>query len=198
MQYKAILLDFDGVISPGRFFSDIYAEKYGVDARSMDPFFDNMAVTAVVGRGDLKDQLTSVLKDWKWEGNVDELIDYWLKVDSDVDPRFIPLVEKLKEKGYKVYLATDQEQRRSDFIWNERKLNEWLDGKFVSCEIGHSKKEGEFFTYIVNQLGLKPDEILFFDDSEKKVNVAKSSGIHGHLFSDFDSFNSKLQELISL
>lgn len=42
MEYKAVLFDFDGVISPGRYFSEIYAETFDVDINKVIPFFKEM------------------------------------------------------------------------------------------------------------------------------------------------------------
>ena len=193
MNYKVLLLDFDGVISPGRRFSEIYNEEFGVDIEILLPIFKDEKPSANLDKTDFKESLKGVLKEWEWKGTVDELMDYWMNADSDIDQRVVKLVKQTRKKGVKVYLATDQEKHRTNFIWNKRGLKDWMDGRFVSYEIGFTKKDPKFFKHIINKLKVKPNEILFFDDSESKVASAKKLGIDAHLYANFDVFESYIK-----
>jgi putative hydrolase of the HAD superfamily len=192
MNYKILLLDFDGVISNTKYFSEIYAEKFGIDLNIMLPFFDQLRNTTNIGQGDLKEMLKDVLEDWQWNGTVDELLKFWLDSDSEIDERFIPIVTNLRAKGIKVYLATDQEKYRAQFIWEERGLKNWLDGKFVSCDIGFMKSDPRFFQHIITTLNVHPSEIVFFDDSIQKVESARKAGVNAKHFTKFEDLNDIL------
>lgn len=192
MKHKVLLLDFDGVISPGRYFSEIYSEKFGVDLEVMNPFFEMNKPTVNIGKGNLKELLKGVLEEWKWQGTNEELLDFWLNSDSDIDDRFEIISSEIKDMGFKIYLATDQEKYRSEFIWNERGLKKWMDGRFISCDIGFMKGSKEFFEFVVGELDVRPEEILYFDDSQLKVDSAKKVEIDARIYSDFEGFKKQL------
>lgn len=192
MKHKVLLLDFDGVISPGKYFSEIYSEKFGVDLEVMNPFFEMNKSTVNIGKGNLKELLKGVLEEWKWQGTNEELLDFWLNSDSDIDDRFEIISSEIKDMGFKIYLATDQEKYRSEFIWNERGLKKWMDGRFISCDIGFMKGSKEFFEFVVGELDVRPEEILYFDDSQLKVDSAKKVEIDARIYSDFEGFKKQL------
>lgn len=185
---KAILLDFDGVICNSRYFREIYSEKFNVDHNILTPFFDAMKESVVVGQGDLLERLEEVLVDWQWKGSAKELLDFWMNSDPEIDARFIKKSEELRKKGHKVYLASDQEQYRANHIWLNRGLNKWMDGKFFSCEIGMHKDNPKYFEYVIRTLNIEPSDIYFFDDSKRKVDLAKSSGVNAFVYTAFEDF----------
>jgi len=195
MKYKALLLDLDGVICTSRYFSEIYSEEFGVDIEKLRPFFGEKKDATNLDKADLKELLADVLDEWEWKGTVDELVNYWVNSDTDMDERFVGVTQKIRENGAKVYLATDQEKFRTAFVWNERGLKNWIDGKFISCEIELVKSNPEFFNYIAKELGIKTEEMVFFDDSLSKVESAKEAGVEAHVYEGFDSFLKKLGEL---
>lgn len=194
---KVLLLDFDGVISQGTYFSEIYSEEFGVDINKILPFFDQKKDLTNTGEADLKELLSGVLDDWQWKGTVDELLDYWFNSDSEVDERVRKVAEDLRKKGVQVYLATDQEKYRTEFIWNNRNLKDWIDGKFVSFEMGCTKSDPIFFKTVLEQLNVPAEEIVFFDDSKSKVEAAKKVGINGILYTDFEKFREETELLLS-
>lgn len=195
---KVILLDFDKVISKSRYFSEIYSEKFGLDLNLMLPFFDNMRETAIVGKGDLKELLAEVKSLWQWEGTIDELMAFWFSADCQIDSRFIHFADQIHSNNIKLYLATDQEKYRSDYIWNELDLKNWMDDRFISYEIGYSKRNPEFFKSVIRSLNLKPKEIIFFDDSNAKVESARSVGIKAYVYNNFEDFSKKIQKIFNI
>lgn len=194
MKYKALLLDFDGVLSPEGTFSDIYSQKYGIDIDVMLPFFKRMGATVTIGKGDLKEMLSEVKDTWKWESSVDDLLSFWLESDTDIDNDLKELALEFKTKGASLYLTTDQEKYKGEFIWKERGLKEWMDGKFISFEVGFTKNSPEFFEHIISTLQIHPSEILFVDDSISKVESARSVGIEAVHYESISDLKKHLSD----
>ena len=73
---------------------------------------------------------------------------------------------------------------------------------FVTCEIGFKKSEPAFFEEIIRRLqvempSLTPDEIVFFDDDQPKVDTALSVGINAHLYQSIDHVKEVLSDWTS-
>lgn len=94
----------------------------------------------------------------------------------------LEIAKKLREKGVKVCLASDNEKYRAEYLLNEVGLKRYFDETFFSCFLGHTKSEPEFFKAIIKKLNLKPKEIVYFDDDPKNVAVAKKFGINARLY----------------
>jgi len=57
---------------------------------------------------------------------------------------------------------------------------ERFDGFFASHKMACRKPEEEIYSRVMEQLGLLPEEILFFDDLEENIQVAKQMGFHAY------------------
>ncbi len=130
MNQQIILIDFDGVISPGEYFSEIYSREQGVDIKKLLPFFENTKDDINLGEYDLKIELEKVIDDWEWKGSVEELLEYWFAADSYIDPEIVSICKALRKNSKKIYLVSDQEKYRAEYIWNEKGLRDFLDGSF--------------------------------------------------------------------
>ena len=53
--------------------------------------------------------------------------------------------------------------------------------QFVSFKIGHMKPAAEIYRHVERETGLRPEEIVFFDDSPANVDGARACGWHGEL-----------------
>lgn len=181
---KEILWDADGVAIAKRngYFSQRLAEKQGIPLEQVMPFFKGEFSLCMVGKADLKQEVGKYLSGWGWKDTVEELMEYWFTGENTVDQDVLRTVDALRQNGAKCYLATDQEKYRANYILDDMKLGEHFDGSFFSCDLGYKKSQREFFEEIVKRLGVKPEEIMYWDDDEKNVAVAREIGIDGRLY----------------
>ena len=70
-----------------------------------------------------------------------------------------------------------------------------FDIKILSYEVGFLKPQKEIFQELINSCGLRPDEILYSDDNEKKLIGAEDLGITTFVFNSIDSFIMELKKL---
>ena len=194
---KAILFDLDGVVNISKYFSQIYSEEYNVPLESVQKIFeDGRKDLTNIGKADLKDVMKDVLTDWQWKGTVEELIELWLQTDLNIDMRVIDIIQRLRKSSVKCYLASDQEKYRTGYLWNEKKIGQSFDGKFISCEIGYTKFQQEFFGVAIKELKLPREDILYIDDSQAKLDVAKQTGIQTYLYNSFGEFEMFTKSII--
>lgn len=200
MDIKAIVFDADGVVinSPD-YFSIQYEKELGVSNDIIQPFFKGRFRDCVVGKADLKEELALLLDDWEWKGSPESLMKYWFKAEHYIDERVVNEIKMLKQRGIKCYLGTQQEKYRMEYIKKEMGFKKIFDKSYSSCDIGYEKSEKQFFEYIFDDLNrnktIKPEEIMFWDDKQSIVNVAKESGWQGYLYANFDDFHKIISQI---
>lgn len=194
---KCVLFDADGVLTlPEEVFSIVYARSHGLDAQPFEDFFKNDWRPIVTGKKDLKDSIVANPDLWQWDGSVDELLDYWFKTEDVRNEELLKLIRQLKAQGVHCYLATDQERHRANYMKTVMFMDTF-DGYFVSAELGVTKTDPSFFEKVLRSLtekypDLKPKDVIFFDDSQSKVDTAKNAGIDARLFTS----NDQIKELL--
>jgi putative hydrolase of the HAD superfamily len=136
-----------------------------------------------VGRIDLMEALAGVLPRVGYAGNVEDFVRYWFEKDSNINRQVFDLVEKIRQSGARLYVATGQEHHRARYLWNELGFSRWFDRIFYSAEIGHPKSDARFFQAINRELGIDGSmRPLFFDDQPEIVALARSAGWEGAAF----------------
>jgi putative hydrolase of the HAD superfamily len=185
-KYKVILLDVDGVlIQVDKFFSHVYAEKYGYDKQDFEIFFSKHFVSAARGEVDLKDLITKHNDIWRWNGDPQEVLTMWFDYENQPNKELVEVVKQAKKRGSKVYLATNQEKNRAKYIKDI--FASLIDGAFMSSELGCLKTEPKFFKEVIARLSklmpeLKPSEIIYLDDDPADIKAARAQGIDAHVY----------------
>lgn len=193
---KAILFDVDGIVLTARtqFFSHRFAAEQGIPKEAVEEFFLGNFKKCSFGQADLKEEVAPFLPKWGWQGTVEEFLTHWFESESTKDEAVLALVEVLREKGVKCYIATRQEKYRFRYLLDVVGLKERFDGAFCTCEIGCDKKDPKFYEYILKVLGLAAGEVLFFDDSQSNVDAALSLGIDAYLYQSAEQIQQVLAE----
>lgn len=186
---KVILCDVDGVIIHGRPADnkrwDSYLEKdLAVNQQDLqEKFFLVYWEEIIRGQRGLRECLFEVFGE-----KSDALIEYWFKQDSSVDKKFLDKISAVaNEHSLKLYIATDQEHLRKDYIYNALGLNKVFVDVFYSAEIGFKKSEDKYWEFLKNNVeGYDADQLFFIDDTEANIIKAKEHGIDGYLYTTFD------------
>ena len=74
-------------------------------------------------------------------------------------------------------------------------IHERCDACFFSNEIGLRKPDSECYRHVVEQLGVPPEEIVFFDDSQECVIGARASGLPAYQCAGIDALRVVLRDL---
>lgn len=195
---KCILFDADGVLTlPEEVFSVVYARSHALDPEPFEEFFRNEWQPIVTGKKDLKEHIAANSSLWQWSGSTDELLEYWFRTEDVRNEELLNLIGELDKKGIPCYLATDQEKYRANYM-KQTMFNGLFKGYFVSAELGTIKTDPRFFELVLEQLGvqhpgLKASDVIFFDDSQSKVDTAKALGIDARLFET----NAQVSDLLN-
>jgi putative hydrolase of the HAD superfamily len=188
---KTLLLDADGVtLRKLGYFSEHFAREQSIPLDQMTPFYKKEFRLCQTGKADLKEEVTKYLPKWGWDKGADAFLDYWFSTDAKADEQVLEVVQGLRNQGVKVYLATDQEKYRAQYLLDTLDFKNKLDGSFFSCNLGYQKSEPEYFQKIMQELGVSAADLVYWDDDQKNVDVAKSLGIDARFYSDFAEFKA--------
>jgi len=127
-------------------------------------------------------KLVSIIKPRGWKGTVDEFLKYWFENERDIDEKVIESVSELRQREVKVHLVSDNEINRAKYLMEDVGLKDKFDGAFFSAALGVTKADPEFYKRVIEKLQIKPEEITYFDDDEKNVDVAKAVRIDARLY----------------
>ncbi len=194
---KVVLFDADGVLTlPEEMFSVMYSESRGLNPEPFENFFKTQWHDIVTGKKDLKESIAENPELWQWSGTVDELLEYWFKSEDVRNDDMLALIRELRTKDVLCYLATDQERHRGKYM-KDVMFKGLFDGYFVSAELGLKKTEPKFFEEILKRLqdqheDIEPASVIFFDDSQSKVDTAIAAGINGCLYEGVAQAKEKL------
>ncbi|MBI2357113.1 HAD-IA family hydrolase [Candidatus Dojkabacteria bacterium] len=180
---RIILLDLDGVVlNEEKLFSERYSERIGVDVEDMLPFFKGDFSECLVGKKDLKKVLKKVLKLWRWQGSVDELVKYWIEEDLSINDSVVNRVKDLDRNIFQVCICSNQEKYRAEYL--EKFLTEktGITKYFFSSQLRFLKKDPKFFNKVMDQFIVEPNQVYYLDDEEKNIRAAEKVGIKTYLY----------------
>ena len=184
---KILLIDADGVtLKKQGYFSEKISKEHNVPMEKMTPFYNNEFRKSQRGKADLKAELIKYLPEWNWTKTVDEFVGYWFTTDAHPDEVVFSLIERIRASGIKVYLASDQERYRAEYMTESLNFRERLDGCFFSYKLGCKKSEPGFFDQVLKALGADPKDVIFLDDDQTNVDVAAEFGIDARLYRSTD------------
>jgi putative hydrolase of the HAD superfamily len=189
---KAVILDADGVvIFPWRA-AQLFEREYGITREMASEFFGGVFRDCLVGQADLKEVLPPYLAQWRWQASVDDFIRVWFEAENAPDKRVIDVVHTLRESGLACYLASNQERYRAEYIRTRMGFAKVFDRLFFSCELACKKPDHAYYERIMETLGLKGLDILFWDDSPSAVKGARACSWNAEVYAEFEGFETKL------
>ena len=201
---KVIIFDIDGVlIKTQHYFSHELEQKGYKNAEKIIASFWKKEVDNKHdrGKGNEKKTILPYLKKIGWEKSVQQFFQEHFEFNAKfLNKNLISLIKKLQKDKKKCYLGTDQMKTRAKFLLDEMGFKKIFDGYFISCHVGHRKIHDNFWIHVLKKLNkdlgnIKPEEIVFFDDAQKNIDVAKKFGINAFLFKDITQFKKDLKKL---
>lgn len=194
---KVLLFDVDGVLSIGEHWNKHLERDHGITREMTRAFFTTAFKECLVGKADTKERLAPYLPRWGWRGSTDDFMEYWFSHEAYRNEPLLAYARELRQQGKACYIATLQEQYRTAYIWEQMRFGLDFDGIFSSVHIGYEKTHPEFFRHILKKLdGVRPDEILFWDDRADNVATAREVGLRAEVYTGFEDFVEKMQEYV--
>ena len=131
--------------------------------------------------------------------------------DEQIDSAFcdflvgIPVhrLEQLRQlkQQYKIYMLSNtnsimwRSRIAEDFRQEGLEREDYFDGIVTSFEAKSIKPDAKIFHTVVEKLGIKPEETLFLDDSQKNLDAASQLGFHTLLITPGSEFFELLNSI---
>lgn len=190
---RAVFFDVDGVLVHGyhanparvRAWDATLLADIGIDPEQFrrDFIFDIFVKKVIVGQMSLIDALERRLPAFGYTDSPVRFAHYWLSRDSVLNTPLLDVVDRLKASGAcRLYIATNQEHLRANWLWGHLGLCELFEDIFYSARIGIQKPDARYFDFIEQRIGPQSEPPLFFDDSPKVVEGARKHGWEAVLF----------------
>lgn len=119
---------------------------------------------------------------------------YWPK---DYFPGAEDLLRRLAQRYPLAVLSNTNALHYTRFV-EEMHLLTYISRCFFSHQIGLLKPDPEMFAYLIAQVGVAPEHILFFDDNQLNVDGAVQAGIQAYRVYGVEETTRMLQTLAIL
>lgn len=81
-----------------------------------------------------------------------------------------------------------------NFRQEGKDVDYYFDGICRSYEVGAMKPDRRIFQWVIDHFGIRPEETVFFDDSQTNIDAAETMGFHGILVTPGAEFSELLKK----
>ena len=176
-----------GVVEP-------LAERLGVgEEEVMDGLGGDAWLAFMEGASDEAEYWRSVLAQTAWQIPVDELAALARRSFRQEVPGMPELVDRLQ--GQQLALLSDHGRDWMRFIVRSHPFLACFERRFLSFEMGRTKRRPDTFEWVVAELGRDAAECLFIDDLATNVERARDAGLTAIHFRSAAQLSRRLSEL---
>jgi len=187
MKYKAIGFDWGGVIygEPGPVFSKEAAQLLEVSHEEFKKIYFKHNKLINIENIPMEIFWKKILSELNKEDKYPQMIDYVNhRPKETLNLAIVELIKKLKLKGYKLGVLSNNILKGAIKI-RQSEVAKYLDVILVSEEIGYMKPQKEAYQFFADRLKVKPQELIFIDDTEKSIISSKEVGYRSLLFTNY-------------
>lgn len=175
-----VMLDIDGVLVDGRpedgaaWHTDLAADL-GVSPQDLqDAFFTPYWPDIIIGKTEMMPRLELALAQIGASVSAEALRDYWFDSDSRIIPEVADWTRAVRAEGVQVFLCSNQEIGRANYLLNCLSLGDLVTGIVYSAAIGAAKPDPKFFKRAA--AGFPEATPLLIDDIAENVDGARAAG----------------------
>jgi HAD superfamily hydrolase (TIGR01509 family) len=194
---KAVIFDLNGVFVVGPMLSERFADEKGVAIEKFLPALKEiLPKLQMPGAQGAYFYWQPYLEEWRVAMSEQEFLTFWFTAEKENAP-MLALAKDLKQKGLKLFvLSNNLKERTAYYDANFEFFKGLFDKVYYSWQTGFFKPDPRAYQLILEENNLKPEECIYFDDSEKNVAAAQALGIESHVFVNAQDTKQKIEELL--
>lgn len=163
-----------------------------------------------LGRATVKSPVWNEMDRGVW--SEEELVEGFIRNDPAMEPEIrrifqnvhgmvsrreyaVPWIRSLQEAGYRCYYLSNFSYKAHTECADALDFLEYMDGGILSYQDKVIKPQREIYQLLLDRYGLKAQECVFLDDTEKNLPMAEELGIHTILFQDREQAMEELKGL---
>jgi len=194
---KAIIFDYGGVVTREGHITPLMSELFDMEESKISKIWKENSDDFVKGKESPYEFLERMKKATGNNEETDDLLKRWKKLydefNKNLDYEVLEFTKELKKK-YKLYILTDTIIINKG-IGEDGLVSRHFDRVFKSYEEGLKKPEPEAYLNVLEKTNLKPDEVIFIDDTKYIVEAAKKLGIKSIHYSGLNNLKNELKKL---
>lgn len=97
-------------------------------------------------------------------------------------PGMRELLDECRGAGIPLYLLSNINELHAQHFLKHKGILKSFERCFLSYEIGFNKPDSGIYRHVIDELGVPPESILFFDDLPANVEGARACGMRAHVF----------------
>lgn len=114
---------------------------------------------------------------------VEDVMDSWNSILLDFPEQRLDFLKQLKQEGkYRLLLLSNTNDLHINYVKKQvpffEEFQECFEAFYLSQQMAMRKPETEIFEFILESHQLKPQEVLFVDDTKENTKAAEKLGIH--------------------
>ena len=194
---KAVAFDYGDVIElhEGGSFLELAADGLGVPLDEFKKVYFQYNHLANVDNTSWYDMFGKVLSTFNISKEKEEEIVSKLRErnsNGKINTDLVALFPKLRQLGLKVGILSNSSSALRERL-NQNGVAELVDVSVISGEIGFQKPHKEAFQVLFEKLNIKPEEVIFVDDSTKSLEKAVEIGFIPVLFKNNEQLVADLR-----
>lgn len=192
---KLILFDFSGVCSLEEetpYVRD-FAENHELDPDEFEKAYFELIERAETDEITAQQAWEELCKKYKLKIDIEKTIREIIDL-KEYYGDMLDFARSLRSK-YKTAAFSNYNRAYWELIEKEIDLSPYFDLVLVAYQVKARKTSPEGFKQILKHFNVKPEEVVFTDDSQRNLPVPKSLGIHTIHFQDKKQFIKELKQL---
>jgi len=193
---KYIIFDWGEVCTHGhllRDFSFNLSKQTNTDKEKLEKIFRELEYPYETGKISPNQFWKEFKSRTELEISVSEIQKIFLDSYS-INNEMLNYLLELKKK-YKLVLFSNNYEDLFTHIKKVYKLDKYFDYTFSSSDIKFKKPEKKSYKHVLGKIKAKPNEVLFVDNKEKNIIVAKQLGLKTIMFKDINQLKEILEKV---
>jgi HAD superfamily hydrolase (TIGR01509 family) len=195
--FKILLSDLDGVIRLFPALRDREIEKKyslangAIHKVAFESNLLNKVVTGKISDKEWREEIVSRLGESVGFELAQKIVCEWSDFSGVLNEPILEAYSKIASHQSVMLLSNATDRLHTDL--QKLGIHSKFQRIFNSSDYGYAKPEEEIYKIVLRETNASPDEILFIDDSESNVRVAKSLGFQVHHFKNHTDLEKILE-----
>ena len=194
-EFDVLLFDLGGVLMDFAGFEELSKLLPGAPHRSeiRERWIRSKAVQ-LFERGEITPQqfADGVIEEFRLDLTPKEFLTDFVEWARGPYPGATTLLRSLRSE-YRIAALSNSNELHTPL--HRRRFEHVIDTFYFSDEIGHVKPERDIFEHVINNLGVQPRRIAFFDDTPVNIKGARQVGLTASLVDGIAALETQLQDL---